>query len=195
MLERSAGQPNAEPSSAVVYFVPDAGASPAAPATTEIVMRDRRFAPRTVAIPKGSSVRFANADPIRHNVFSVSPANRFDLGLYGRGPGKSQRFDRPGLVRVFCNVHRQMSAFVLVLDTPYFTAPDAHGDFTLNNLPEGPGTLHVWHPRAESWSRALRLPASEPIPVTLEVSLPAVPPHLDKTGQPYRDPADDERYK
>ena len=195
MLERAPGQPAADPAAAVVYFVLDAGASPAPPAAREIVMRERRFAPRTVAVPVGSSVRFANADPIRHNVFSVSPANRFDLGLYGRGPGRAQRFERPGLVRIFCNVHRQMSAFVLVLDTPYYSAPDAQGHFQLDGLPDGQGTLHVWHPRAEAWSRALRLPLAEPVPVTLEVSLPAVPPHLDKTGQPYREAADDERYR
>ena len=158
-------------------------------------MQDRRFGPRTIAVPVGSTVRFANADPIRHNVFSVSPGNRFDLGLYGEGPGRAQRFDRPGLARIFCNVHRTMSAFVLVLETPFHTVPDAAGRFTLTGLPEGPGTLHAWHPRAEAWSRSLRVPVADPVAVTLEVTLPVVPPHLDKHGRPYREPADDERYR
>ncbi|MGH7644761.1 MAG: cupredoxin domain-containing protein [Gemmatimonadales bacterium] len=190
------GQPATDLAGAMVYFTPEAGVgSPPRPVAAELVMRDRRFSPRTIAVPVGSTVRFGNADPIRHNVFSVSPGNRFDLGLYGEGPGRAQRFERPGLARIFCNVHRTMSAFVLVLETPFHAAPDAAGRFTLDGLPEGPGTLHVWHPRAEAWSRALHLPLSDPVMVTLEATLPLVPPHLDKHGQPYREPADDERYR
>jgi plastocyanin len=186
----------ADAAAAVVYFVPEGGVHPPpAPVQKEIVMRDRRFGPQTVAIPVGSSVRFANADPIRHNVFSVSPLSRFDLGLYGTGPGKAQRFDHAGLVRIFCNVHRTMSAFVLVLETPFHVAPDAAGRFTLEGLPDGPGTLHVWHPRAETWSRPVQLPMADSLRVTLDVTLPAVPPHLDKHGQPYRETADDDRYR
>src|SRR5262245_54120035 len=138
------GEPVADAAAAIVYFVPEGEAKPSpAPVEAEIVMRDRRFSPRAVAVPLGSSVRFPNADPIRHNVFSVSPSGRFDLGLYGTGKGKAQRFDQPGLVRVFCNVHRSMSAFVLVLDTPFHATPEASGRFTLTGLPDGPGTLHV----------------------------------------------------
>jgi plastocyanin len=190
------GDPVADAASAIVYFVPEGGAKAAsAPVEAEIVMRDRRFTPRAVAVPLGSSVRFPNADPIRHNVFSVSPTGRFDLGLYGTGRGKAQRFDQPGLVRVFCNVHRSMSAFVLVLDTPFHASPDASGRFTLAGLPDGPGTLHVWHPRAEAWSRPLKVPFPDSLRVTLDVTLPAVPPHLDKHGQPYKDNPDDDRYR
>ena len=189
------GEPVADAAAAIVYFVPEGGAKPSSTVEAEIVMRDRRFSPRAVAVPLGSSVRFPNADPIRHNVFSVSPSGRFDLGLYGTGRGKAQRFDQPGLVRVFCNVHRSMSAFVLVLDTPFHTAPDASGRFTLSGLPDGPGTLHVWHPRAEAWSRPLTVPFPDSLRVMLDVTLPAVPPHLDKHGQPYRDTPDDDRYR
>lgn len=190
------GRPAADLAGAMVYFTPEAGVTPApAPVAAEIVMRDRRFNPRTIAVPVGSTVRFGNADPIRHNVFSVSPGNRFDLGLYGEGPGRAQRFDRPGLARIFCNVHRTMSAYVMVLDTPFHGTPDAAGRFTLEGLPEGPGTLHVWHPRADAWSRAVRVPVADAVMVTLEATLPVVPPHLDKHGRPYRETADDERYR
>ena len=196
LMLQERGAPVADAASAIVYFVPDAGARGEARAgETEIVMRDRRFSPRVVAVSPGSSVRFPNADAIRHNVFSVSPTARFDLGLYGNGKGKAQRFDQPGLVRIFCNVHRSMSAFVLVLDTPYHAVPEPNGRFTLLGLPEGPGTLHVWHPRAEAWSRSLRVPLSDSLHVTLDATLPAVPPHLDKHGQPYRDTPDDDRYR
>jgi len=193
---RERGQAGADLAGALVYFTPDGGVNPPpAPVAAQIMTRDRRFTPRTIAVPVGSTIRFANSDPIRHNVFSVSPGNRFDLGLYGQGPGRVQRFDRPGVVRIFCNVHRTMSAFVLVLETPFHAAPDAQGRFELPGLPEGPGTLHVWHPRAEPWSHALRVPLGEPVTVTLEATLPVVPQHLDKHGQPYREPADDERYR
>lgn len=189
------GQPSADLVGAIVYFTPASGVAPPAPVATEIVMRDRRFEPRVIAVPVGSTVRFGNGDPIRHNVFSVSPGNRFDLGLYGKGPGRGQRFDRPGLARIFCNVHRTMSAFVMVLETPFHTVPDTSGTFTLAGLPEGPGTLHAWHPRAEAWSRALHLPLADPVAVLLDATLPPVPPHLDKHGRPYRESADDERYR
>jgi plastocyanin len=193
---REGDVPGADLTGAMVWFVPEGGVKPApGPVAVEVATRDRRFSPRTVAVPVGSTVRFPNSDPIKHNVFSVSPGNRFDLGLYGEGAGRTQRFDRPGLVRVYCNVHRTMSAFVLVLETPYYAPPDPEGRFALAGLPEGPGTLHVWHPRAEAWSLAVRVPAGAPVMVTLDATSPTVPPHLNKHGQPYPEPARDERYR
>src|SRR6185295_12979892 len=118
---------------AVVYFEP-AGAPPVRPPETafEMVTRRKTFEPRLLVIPRGSRVRFPNADPILHNAFSVSSPNQFDLGLSSRGPGKEKRFEEPGLVRVFCNVHHDMVAYILVLDTPYHVSPNANGEFVLN---------------------------------------------------------------
>jgi plastocyanin len=183
------GKPSAEVAAAIVYFVPEGGARPAAPATAEIMTRNRRFLPRTLVVSPGSTVRFPNDDAITHNVFSVSPGNRFDLGRYGRGGGRSQRLDTPGIVRVFCNVHRDMAAFVLVLETPFVTHPEPDGRFVLE-VPAGAGVLHVWHPRAEAWSGPVRVPAADSIQVSLEATLPAVPGHLDKFGKPYREDRD-----
>ena len=171
---------------AIIYFKPKAPAAVRAAARpVEIRMQQKDFTPRVVAITSGSAVRFPNSDPILHNVFSVSGANSFDLGLYPQGPGKTVVFREPGLVRVFCNVHHDMVAYVLVLDTPYFISPTADGSFALDGLPDGDGLLVVWHERAEAWSRELRPGATEPLAIQLEVNKPLVPAHADKNGKPY----------
>jgi plastocyanin len=171
---------------AVIYFKLKAAATVrAASQPVEIRMQQKEFTPRVVAVTTGSAVRFPNSDPILHNVFSVSGANSFDLGLYPKGPGKTIVFREPGLVRVFCNVHHDMVAYVLVLDTPYFTSPAADGSFALDDLPDSDGLLVVWHERAEPWSRELRPPAGEPLTIQLVVNKPLVPPHADKHGKPY----------
>jgi len=179
---------------ALVWWVPESGAGAAPPRRVDVNTERRQFSPRTLIVSPGSTVRFPNADPIRHNVFSVSTGNRFDLGLYGRGAGRSQTFQRPGLVRIFCNVHRQMAAWVLVLETPFHATVAADGSFAVSGLPSGPGTLHVWHPRAAEWSRALVLPAAPSI-IELNAAHSAVPDHLNKFGRPYPETADDGSYR
>lgn len=105
-----------------------------------------RFDPRVLAIPAGTIVDFPNLDPVFHNVFSYSPTKRFDLGRYGQGRSASVLFDRPGLVKVFCDVHASMSAYVLVVDTPFVVQPDATGTFVIDGVPEGKHRMTVWHP-------------------------------------------------
>lgn len=170
----------------VVYFEP-ASPAPVRPAAQpfEIITRQKEFQPRVLAIPRGSRVRFPNQDPILHNVFSVSGENRFDLGLYRRGPGKEKRFDEAGVVRVFCNVHHDMVAYILVLDTPFFVSPGADGTFVLTGVPRGPGRLTVWHEQAEPWTTEARLPQSGPLAVRVEVTRPRIPAHLNKSGSSY----------
>lgn len=145
----------------------------------------KSFQPRLLVVPVGAKVRFPNQDPILHNAFSVSGGNAFDVGLYGKGPGKLVTFKEPGLVRVFCNVHQQMAGYVLVVDTPYSTAPDKKGGFSLAGLPAGPGTLSVWHERGEMLTQQVTLPASAPVKLSLAVSKPRVPRHLNKFGKAY----------
>lgn len=111
--------------------------------------RRRQFLPRVLAIQAGTKIRFPNEDVVLHNVFSTSHPNAFDLGLYGQGAGETQRFDHPGLIRVFCNVHPAMFAHVVVVNGPYFVTPDARGRFELSGLPNGPGVLTLWHERSE----------------------------------------------
>ena len=171
---------------AVVYFTPAKPPRRAAAPVFDMVTQRKEFRPRTLVVPVGARVRFPNQDPILHNVFSVSGGNAFDLGLLAKGPGKEATFTEPGLVRVFCNVHQSMTAYVLVLDTPHSASPDASGAFRLAGLPPGPGTLSVWHERGEVVSRQVDVPASGAVALTLPVSKPRVPRHLNKFGKPYR---------
>uniref|UniRef100_A0A832I282 Methylamine utilization protein n=1 Tax=Eiseniibacteriota bacterium TaxID=2212470 RepID=A0A832I282_UNCEI len=189
------GGPVREAADAVVWYVPDGGAPRPAPVRAEVQTRERRFIPRVTVVPVGSEVWFPNGDPILHNVFSVSPGNRFDLGLYRKGPGRAARFATPGLVRVYCNVHQAMVAYVVVLDTPHVARPTADGAFVLDGLPEGRGTLHVWHERTGAWSRAVSVPADGPLAITLEAAPRRPELHLDKHGRPYREDARDDDYR
>lgn len=170
---------------ALVWFEPASKAPSRPPATFVMTTRDKQFVPRVLTIPRGSRVRFPNEDVILHNVFSVSGGNSFDLGLYRRGTGKEQRFDQPGLVRVFCNVHHSMVGYILVLDSPYVATPDAEGRFLLTGLPKGPGRLTVWHEQAEPTSLEVQVPRAEPLAPRLEIVRPRIPPHLNKTGKSY----------
>jgi hypothetical protein len=171
---------------AVVYFEP-AGPHPVRPAGEpfQMVTKRKELVPRLLVIPRGSRVRFPNQDPILHNVFSVSSPNQFDLGLYREGPGKEKRFEEPGLVRVYCNVHHDMVAYILVLDTPYSVSPSASGEFVLTGLPRGPGKLTVWHEQADPWTATVELPQKAPLPIGLEILRPLIPAHLNKQGQSY----------
>lgn len=193
LVER--GRPAADASAAVIWFVPAGGASRPAPVRAEIQTRNRKFIPSVIVVPAGSEVWFPNSDPILHNVFSVSPGNRFDLGLYRKGRGKAARLPAPGVVRIFCNVHQAMAAYAVVLDTPYSTRPGDDGRFVLDGLPAGPGTLHLWHERGEPTSRSIVVPANEPLELTLEIQPPSPIVHLDKHGRPYRTESRDDDYR
>src|SRR5258706_3039560 len=138
-------KPSPDLGSAVIYLE---GAGPAAaPATLDITINDKVAGLRVVVVPLGSTVRFPNADPFDHNVFSASVPNQFDLGLYGRGAAKGHTFTHPGLVRVYCNVHPRMVAYVVVTANRYYAQPGVDGSFTIENVPPGQYRLHVWHER------------------------------------------------
>ncbi|MCG8458629.1 MAG: hypothetical protein MI919_20305, partial [Holophagales bacterium] len=146
---------------AVVSFEPEAEVRVQAPAEPfEISMTRKEFVPRVLAVPAGSRVSFPNDDRILHNVFSRSGGNRFDLGFYRRGESKETRFDHAGVAQIFCNVHHSMVAHVVVLETPHYTSPDREGRWLLEDLPAGPGTLVLWHERAEAKRIPVTLPAA-----------------------------------
>ncbi len=109
--------------------------------------RDATFVPRVLAVERGTVVTFTNEDKTYHNVFSLSPAKRFNIGRRPTGEAVPVRFDRTGVVQIFCDIHSHMTAFIVVLDNPYFVKPDADGRFTLADVPPGRYTLHVWHER------------------------------------------------
>lgn len=175
-----------EAAEAVVYFRPaePVAVAPASQPVEMLTLR-KQFSPRILPITVGSEVRFPNQDPILHNAFSTSKDNGFDIGLYGQGGGKAQRFDHAGYVRVYCNVHHSMVGHILVLDTPYFVRPDAQGRFRLKDLPAGKGDLVVWLDRAKPWHAQLVAGKAEPQAITLELAQKKIPPHMNKFGKPY----------
>ncbi len=123
----------------------------------QMAQKDTAFVPHVLPVLVGTTVAFPNDDPIFHNVFSASPVHKFDLGLYPQGKSRSTRFDRPGIVQIGCNVHAQMSAYVVVLDEPYFVVPNGRGVYELTGLPLGRYTIKVWHPDFASVSQPFTL--------------------------------------
>jgi plastocyanin len=180
---------------AVVSYEPEGGAPRPAPRTIEVDTRNKRFLPRVSVVARGSSVAFPNRDPIFHNVFSVSPANRFDLGRYREGQSRSARFDQPGLVRVYCNVHEQMIAYVMVVETPYHAVSAEDGHFQLEHLPRGKGTLTVWHERSATKRIPIEVPTDVPLRVLLDATQAREAPHLNKFGRPYGSEPDKPAYR
>lgn len=120
------------------------------------VMMDQRnetFVPRLLAVTTGTTVDFPNSDATFHNVFSLSRAKRFDLGRYAAGKSKSVRFDSPGIVRVFCDIHSHMSAYIVVFGHPFFRVTDVDGRYRLDGVPPGTYTVVGWY---EGEARAQR---------------------------------------
>ena len=142
---------------AVVYIDRIPGktfAPPPAPVLLDQV--NLTFVPHILPVLAGTKVAFPNSDDIRHNVFSPTPTSRFNLGTYPKSTTKYYMFDKPGPVTLLCNVHAEMSAYVLVTETPYFAVSDKAGNFTLKDIPPGKYLLRVWHEK----NRALFRPSS-----------------------------------
>lgn len=140
---------------------------PASDDRPKLAQQEQSFAPRVIAVPVGAVVDFPNRDPIYHSVFSVSPTKRFDLGRFGRGKSKSVTFTKTGLVNVYCDIHSNMEAFVLVVPNRAIARPDAEGRFALPVLPPGRYTVVVWHPDAGTTRREVTVPESGDVDVTL----------------------------
>jgi len=191
-------------SGVVVWLEPVTGTpglpAPAPPGTVaRMVQKDKTFTPHVLPIRVGTSVDFPNFDPIFHNAFSNYNGQLFDVGLYPPGTSRRERFARPGIVRVFCNIHATMSAVIVVLDTPYFEATQKNGVFQFDNLPPGDYALHFFHERAtqktlDALTRrvtigegSITLPA-----IGISESGYIVIPHHNKYGHEYRDPPDDD---
>jgi plastocyanin len=172
---------------AVIWLATKTPVPAPAPVRAAINTADKEFSPHVLVLPVGSTVTFPNHDPFNHNVFSLSEENPFDLGLYGRGETRSVKFSRAGIVRIFCNVHPQMSALVLVRDNPYYSQPSSDGSFTIDGVPAGRYVLHAWHERAAEVSRDLTVPvqASDALNLQLDARGYKFKPHLNKFGRPY----------
>jgi plastocyanin len=125
-----------------------------------IDQRNESFVPHVLAIVAGTTVDFPNSDLTYHNVFSLSRARSFDLGRYAAGKSKAVRFDRPGIVRVFCEIHSHMSAFILVFAHRYFAVTDPDGSYRIDNVPPGTYNVFVWNESLPLESRRVTVPDS-----------------------------------
>lgn len=156
--------PRGRVTDAVVYLakIPAAAESALARAPRErpqLAQSQESFVPRVAVVPRGRAVDFPNRDPIYHNVFSLSPTKRFDLGKYRQGQSKAVLFDRAGVVKVYCDLHAEMEAFVLVVPNHAYVQPGPEGAFELPDLPPGGYELRVWHPDLHEIVRTVQIPA------------------------------------
>lgn len=161
----------------------------------QLVQKNKSFQPHLLVVPLGSVVDFPNRDPFFHNVFSLFDGKRFDLGLYESGATNSVRFDRVGVSFLFCNIHPEMSAVVVALDTPYYGVSDLFGKVTIANVPDGRYRLRVWYERGlpdemKSLTRAVSISS-----MTKDLGMIVVPEnpnfspsHKNKYGQDYTPP-------
>ena len=150
-------QPMAERQMSVVYLetAPRGAFEQAESKRATMDQRNETFVPHVLAVAAGTTVEFPNSDRIYHNVFSLSKTRAFDLGRYAVGRSKAIRFDRPGIVRVFCDIHSHMSAFILVFSHPFFSVTDAVGRYRIDDVPPGNYTLVAWNEGVSSESRVV----------------------------------------
>ena len=152
-------QPDRHRSVVYLEVAPQAAFDAPAPRHALLDQRNESFVPYVLAVTVGSTVDFPNSDRTYHNVFSLSKAKRFDLGRYPRGQSRSVRFDQPGVVRVFCEIHSHMSAWILVFAHPFFAVADADGRFRIDGVPPGSYTLAAWSDGSVRARRELRIAA------------------------------------
>ncbi len=172
---------------------PDSAAVP--PMHAVLQQKNKTFEPHLLVITKGSTVEFPNRDPWFHNVFSLFNGKRFDLGLYEAGTSRTVHFDREGISFIFCNIHPEMSAVVVVLASQYFAVPDKQGEFSIASVPPGRYTLHVWNENAlpaalQALSRVVDVSVATHSAGTVRVPVTsASPAHKNKYGQDYEPPS------
>lgn len=163
---------------AVIYAVPHGGTtSLSAPRSAEIDQRNKMFLPAVTVVQTGAAVAFPNSDNIRHQVYSFSPAKVFNIKLYSGRPSEPVVFDKPGVVVLGCNIHDRMLAWVVVVDTQWFSRTDAKGVAEISGLPAGDYELHFWHPglQGEFPGRQLRLGAAEVSEQPVRLEAVAIP--------------------
>lgn len=165
--------PQASEIANVVIFVKDPPVEPGLPVTrTPIAQRDEAFVPRVTAITRSSTVEFPNYDPYFHNVFSLSRGATFDLGRFRKGTKRERTFNHAGLVKVFCHIHSEMSATIMVFDHRFYAVPGPDGTFTIDRVPPGTYQLSAWHERIGETTKPIQIVAGDAARV--EFSLPVV---------------------
>jgi plastocyanin len=186
--------------SAVVWLVPagqPASDSPALkPLDAVLRQKNKAFEPHLLVVSKGSTVQFPNLDPWFHNVFSMFNGKKFDLGLYEAGTTRTVHFDREGVSYIFCNIHPEMSAVVVVVSSPYYAVAAKNGEFSIAGVPPGRYTLHMWSENSlpetlEALSREVELNGTMHSVGTLRVRQAETvnTQHKNKYGQDYEPPS------
>ena len=168
-----------------MYAEPLDRAAPASPGKGTLQHRNKTFIPHVVAVPVGSTIAFPNDDPIFHNAFSLSAPEPFDMGLYRGGESKQRVFGKPGVYNVFCNIHPQMAAFVVVTATPYVTVAAPDGTWRLE-MPPGRYRVTALSERAAPVTTEVSVGgAATASGLMLDESAFVATQHLNKFGKPY----------
>jgi len=161
----------------------------------QVIQRNKSFHPHLTVVRVGSVVDFPNHDPFFHNVFSLFDGKRFDLGLYEAGATNSVRFDHVGVSYLFCNIHPEMSAVVVAVDTPFYGVSDKAGNIVLPNVPDGKYEMHIWYERSTPGSlkeltRLVQLSneSRDLGTITVQPDPSFTPAHKNKYGQEYAPP-------
>ena len=173
----------------VIVYVTGFRAAPPSGARATLDQRGEQFAPRLLPVVAGQEVAFPNRDRVYHNVFSVSPVKSFDLGQYkASDPPKRARFEQPGLVPVYCNIHPHMIAYVVVLENAAYALAGRDGRFAIHGVPPGRHTVHAWTPGAEPVRREIEVAAGARASADFELVGGALPAHKRKDGSDYPPP-------
>lgn len=179
------GEPRADHANVIVYVEAPRAPAGARRPVTELRQRDKQFRPSFAVVVRGDSVAFPNDDSIFHNVFSLSEAARFDLGLYKSGSSKTLVFDKSGVIDVYCNIHPEMVAKIVVVDSPLYAVTDAAGRFSLDGVPPGRHGVVVVHPSGARTRQEVVVGPDTPA-LTVELrELPRTRKHTRKDGSAY----------
>jgi len=170
----------------VVVYVLGFNEPPSEKATT-IAQKGRKFVPSLVAVTVGDKVEFPNFDPFLHNVFSQSPPRKFDLGSYPRGETKQMAFPELGVVDVYCNIHPEMAATIIVLPNRRHTVAGPDGKFVIDGVPPGDWTVWAFTRRAKPVSSRVTVKPGADATIDLAIARGAEPAHLNKYGEKYKD--------
>ena len=174
----------------VIVYVVGFTEQPSATVGATITQKGRKFVPDLVAITVGQTINFPNGDAFLHNVFSQSPARKFDLGSFKKGETKDKQFPNAGVVGVYCNIHPEMAATILVLPNQRHTRAAADGSFTITGVPAGRWTVFAYSRRAtKPVSAAVTVVEGADATVNLALVRGAEPPHVNKYGEKYKDPS------
>ena len=160
----------------VVYIdQPMPGTSPPSKPLQVIIQKDATFLPHVLPLMVGTTVEWPNHDDIYHNVFSMSEAKPFDLGLYKGDTIKRITFDKPGKVDVFCSIHTKMSCIILVLQNPFFASADKNGNYNISNVPPGVYKLKAWHERMPEQEKEITVPEKGNVSVDFLLTVAGLP--------------------